>query len=54
MAPKWGMELGCWFVLDGVIDEGGVPTAELGPPPTLWGPIGPTAETPPGPPAEPG
>lgn len=50
MAPKWGMELGCWFVFDDVTDE-----AEAGPPPpTLWGPIGPTADTPPGPPTEPG
>lgn len=55
MVAKWGMELVCWFVLDGVIEEGGAPTAEFGPPPpTLGGPSGPTVETPLGPPAEPG
>ena len=55
MAAKWGMELGCWFVFDGVIEEAGAPTAELGPPPpTLWGPMGPTDGTLPGPLAEPG
>lgn len=51
MAAKWGMELVCWFALAEVTDEEGAPVV---PAPTLWGPIGPTAETLPGPPTDPG
>lgn len=55
MDPKLGMELACWFWLDGVTEEAGAPTDELRPPPpALWGPKGPPVGTPVGPLAEPG
>ena len=43
MAARWGMELGCWLALGGVMLDAGPPMLDARPPPpTLWGPMGPT------------